>query len=61
MSFDFPHMIASAVIIFAVLWVVDHAGAFQDASRGRRTFYKFIGIFVPLFILNIVWPYGGSI
>lgn len=37
MTFDTPHMIATAVIVFAVIWIVDHTSAFENAAKGRKT------------------------
>lgn len=61
MRFDIPHMIATGLIVFVVLWVVDHTAAFADATTGRKTLVKFIGIFLLLLILNSVWPYGTGV
>lgn len=58
MVFDIPHMIATGLLIFAVIWVVDHTSAFESAPKGRKTLFEFGGIFV--LILNLVWPYGST-
>ena len=59
MTFDFPHMIATAVIIFVVVWGLDQTTALDNMSKGRRTLVKFGVLFVAIFILNLVWPYGS--
>jgi hypothetical protein len=61
MTFDIPHMIATGVIVFAAIWLVDHTNAFENMTKGRRTLFKFVGIFVAIIILNIVWPYGSGV
>lgn len=58
MTFDIPHMVATGLIIFAVIWLIDHSSAFENATKGRKTLFKFIGIFVAIMVLNIIWPYG---
>ena len=60
MELDFPHMIATGAIILAVLWFFDHTSAFENMTKGRKTLLKFLSLFVVLFILNLVWPYGSS-
>ncbi len=60
MTFDIPHMIATGLLVFAVIWFIDHSSAFGGAAKGRKTLFKFIGIFVVIFILNLVWPYGAT-
>ena len=60
MIFDIPHMIATGLIIFAVIWLIDHTGPFESMTKGRKTFLKLIGIFVFILILNILWPYGTT-
>jgi hypothetical protein len=61
MVFDFPHMIATAIVIFAVLWVFDHTSAFSEMTKGRKTLVKFLALFIVIFILNLIWPYGSGV
>ncbi len=62
MAIDIPHIIVTSAVILGVLWIVDHMSPLKDASKGRRTIYKFIGIFVLLMIINLAWrPYGTAI
>ena len=58
---DIPHAIATAAIIFAVLWGLDHTSALGNMSKGKKTLVKFLVLFVAIFILNLVWPYGSGI
>ncbi|SEN07228.1 hypothetical protein [Palleronia pelagia] len=58
MVFDIPQMIATGLIVLLILWIVDHTAAFEGASKGRKTLYKFVGMFILLFILGLIWPYG---
>lgn len=60
MTFDIPHMIATGLIVFGVIMLIDHASAFDRLSKGRRTLLKFVGIFAFILILNLVWPYGAT-
>jgi len=59
MTFDIPHMTATAAIIFAILWLVDHTQTFENATTRRKSLVKSGGIFIV--ILNIVWPYGSGV
>ncbi len=60
MAFDWPHMAASAAIIFVMVLLVNKSGAMEGASRGKRALITAVAVFVPLLILNIIWPYGGG-
>jgi hypothetical protein len=60
LTFDIPYMIATGLVVFAVIAIIDHASPFEDTSKGRKTLFKLIGIFVAIIILNLVWPYGSS-
>lgn len=60
MTFDIPHMIATGLVVFGVIWLIDHARAFDSMSKGRRTLLKLVGIFVVIILLNLVWPYGAT-
>jgi hypothetical protein len=60
LEFDIPHMIATAVIIFAVIWGLNQTAFFENAPKGRRALITFACLFVLLTILNLVWPYGSG-
>lgn len=61
MTFDIAHILVTGVIVYVVLWTVNQMEMFANASKGRRTFLIFLVIFIPLFILNLVWPYGAGL
>lgn len=58
MTFDIPHMIATAVIILAVVYGTNHMSVFEGMSKGKRALATFAILFVALLILNLIWPYG---
>ncbi len=60
MTFDIPHMIVTAIIIFAVVYPLNHMKQFENMSKGRRALITFVVLFVGLMILNLVWPYGAA-
>ena len=60
MTFDIPHMIATAIIIFVVIWGLDRTSMLGDMSKGKKTLVKFAVLFVALMILNLIWPYGST-
>ncbi len=60
MSFDFLHMLATGLVVFGVISLVDHARVFEPMSKGRKTLFKLVGIFVVIFVLNLAWPYGAT-
>lgn len=60
MIFDIPHMIATAIIIFAVVYGTSHMSFFKDMSKGRKALITGAILFIALLILNLIWPYGAS-
>ena len=60
MTFDIPHMIATALIIFAVVYPLNHMAQFENMSKGRKFLITFVVLFVLMLILNLVWPYGSG-
>ena len=60
MTLDIPHLIATALIIFAVFYPLNNMKQFANMSKGRRILVTSALLFVLLFILNLVWPYGAG-
>ncbi|WP_306132941.1 hypothetical protein [Roseivivax marinus] len=60
MTFDIPHMIVTAIIIFCVVCLVQHTAMFEGMTRRKRSLVLFGVLFVVLFILNLLWPYGAT-
>jgi hypothetical protein len=58
MVIDLPHVIVTALIIWAVLWLLPRMAAFSALPSGRQRLVQFLVLFVILFILNLAWPYG---
>ena len=48
------------LLIFIVIWGVPRVSAFDDYSKGKKTFVQFIILFIVIFILNLFWPYGSG-
>ena len=61
MTFDFAHMIVTALILFAILWLVNHSGVFKNTSKRGKTLIAFGLIVVVIFVFNLVWPYGSGL
>ena len=61
MTLDIPHMIVTVVIVFAVVWALNNSTALSNMSKGRRALITFAILFIAIFILNLVWPYGSGI
>lgn len=51
-------MIATAVIVFIVIWAVTNLSAFDGMTKGRRALIQTVIVFVAIVVLNLVWPYG---
>jgi len=60
MTFDIPHMVVSAVIIFIVFWAVNNLSVFEGMTKRRRSLVMAGIVFVAILLLNIVWPYGAT-
>ena len=60
MTFDIPHMIATAVIVFIVIWGLDQTSLLDKMSKRKQTLTKFGVLFGALFVLNLVWPIGSG-
>lgn len=60
MTFDITHMIATAVIIFVVVYATSHTAMFEHMSKGRRAVITGAILFVALLMLNLIWPYGAG-
>jgi hypothetical protein len=53
-------MIATAVIVFIVIWGLDQTSLLDKMSKRKQTLTKFGVLFVALFVLNLVWPIGSG-
>lgn len=60
MTFDIPHMIATAIIIFIVVWGFDQTSMFENMEKKKKTLIKVGTLFVAIFIMNLIWPYGSG-
>lgn len=60
MDIDWGHTGATIAIVFVVVLLLDRFGVLEGASRGKRFIITALAIFVPIFILNMFWPYGAS-
>ena len=60
MALDIPHMIVTAVTIFAVVYGTNHMPIFEDMSKGRRALFTGAILFVALLMLNLIWPYDAG-
>jgi hypothetical protein len=61
MTFDIPHMIATAIIVWVVIWLLPRLGLFAEMTAGRQRLIQFAAVFVLILILNLVWPYGTGV
>lgn len=59
MDIDWAHMAVTAAIIFVVVYVMNHTGLTEGASKGKRALLTFVALFIPILLLNLFWPYGG--
>ena len=60
MTLDIPHMIATVIIMLAVIYPLNHMSQFENMSKGRKSLITFVVLFVLLFILDLVLPYGSG-
>ena len=60
MTFDIPHMIVTAMVIFLVVWGFDQTSVFENMNKRKKTLAKVGILFVAIFGLNLIWPYGSG-
>ena len=60
MTLDIPHMIATAVIIFMLVYGTNHMAMFEGMSKGKKALITGAILFIALFLLNLNWPYGAG-
>jgi hypothetical protein len=48
MQFDIPHIIVTAIILFSVIWGMQHISPFPEMTKGKRISRQFIVLFVLL-------------
>ncbi len=58
MNFDVPHMVATALLVFVVVIVLERFEGYRTASKGRKFFLLFVPMFIAIFVLNLLWPYS---
>ena len=58
MNFDWPHILVTGLLIFAVITVLDQVAFYASASKGKRMVILAVCLFVVLMVLNLLWPYG---
>ena len=59
MNFDWPHILVTGLLIFAVITVLDQVAFYVSASKGKRMVILAVCLFVVLMVLNLLWPYGN--
>ena len=60
MNIDFPHMIATVVLIFVAVLLIHRTSLYKNGSRLKRFAIVGITLFIVLLVLNLIWPYGES-
>ena len=58
-AIDLSHVIVSALVIGAVIFLLHRVEAYETATRGKRSAIAFAVVFVVMFVLNLLWPYGA--
>ena len=58
MNIDWPHMIVTMVLIFAVAFGLGRLAIYKEASKGKRFLLMAVSIFIVVFVFNLIWPYN---
>ena len=53
-------MIVTALLIFALGSVLQRTAFYENGSRVKRSVVLGVAVFIVLFVLNLIWPYGES-
>ena len=59
MTIDWAHAIATAILLTATYYILDHFGFLDGKSKLQRFFILAPVYFVLILALNLVWPYGS--
>lgn len=61
MHFDFAHAAVAAILIFVTVWIMKITGLSKQQGEGKHVWdWKiFFAVFIVMFLLNIIWPYGS--
>jgi len=59
-TLDWPHMLASLLIILVVMQGLERVPRYREGSMGRRLAMLAGVLFVVLLIFNAIWPYGSG-
>ncbi len=60
MEFNIPHIIVTAVLVFTVVFLIEHSGIVRDTSRVKRALVIGGVIFLTMLLLNLLWPYAPA-
>ena len=58
MNTDWPRMIVTMVLIFAVSLGLGRLAIYKEASRGKRVLLMAVSIGVVVFVFNLIWSYN---
>ena len=58
MHFDLAHAVVSGAAILVTLWAVRQFGIVKEDESLRWNWKVFVAIFLVVFVLNLIWPYG---
>jgi hypothetical protein len=58
MTIDWPHLVATMLLILAVMFSLQRIRLYQEATRGKRFALTAGSIFIALTALNLIWPQG---
>lgn len=56
---NWPHAIATGVLISAIYWLAEQSGILEGKTRGKRLAIMAPIYFVAVLILNLAWPLEG--
>ena len=59
MHFDLVHALVTGLAIYATLWAVRRFGIVSEDDGRRWNWRVFAILFVVIFLINLIWPYGG--
>lgn len=57
MHFDFAYAIVSAVLILLTIFGMRKTGLADATKKGWFDWKVFLGVFVVMFIFNLIWPF----
>lgn len=56
LDIDIAHALVTGIVIFVVVYAVEHTSLLAGASRIKRVIIGALTVFVAVLLIDLVWP-----